>query len=118
VPAGTRTNKSSPLRPVQPLADPPSPEGALKTREMRKSASVLMPSIACSHTLPPWPPSPPSGPPNGTDFSRRKLALPRPPLPACTLAVASSTNFIARCPGDRKAKTPAGPGFVYSNVGA
>src|SRR5471030_2256524 len=61
---------------------------------MRKSASVLMPSVERSQTLPPSPPSPPSGPPNGTNFSRRKLTQPRPPLPACTLRVASSMNFI------------------------
>jgi len=32
-------------------------------------------------TSPPWPPSPPSGPPRGTNFSRRKLTQPRPPSP-------------------------------------
>ena len=32
--------------------------------------------------LPPRPPSPPSGPPWGTNFSRRKLADPLPPSPA------------------------------------
>jgi hypothetical protein len=30
----------------------------------------------------------------GTNFSRRKLTQPRPPLPACTLSLASSTNFM------------------------
>src|SRR5438132_3686671 len=35
-------------------------------------------------TSPPWPPSPPSGPPRGTYFSRRKLTQPRPPSPART----------------------------------
>ena len=61
---------------------------------MRKSASVFMPSTARKYTLPPRPPSPPSGPPKGTNFSRRKLTQPRPPLPACTLSLASSTNFM------------------------
>src|SRR5579863_389258 len=61
---------------------------------MRKSARVLIPGAARRKTLPPFPPSPPSGPPKGTNFSRRKLVLPRPPLPACTRARASSTNFI------------------------
>jgi hypothetical protein len=42
----------------------------------------------------PLPPSPPSGPPRGTYFSRRKLRQPLPPFPACTVIVASSTNFI------------------------
>src|SRR5262245_15112173 len=44
--------------------------------------------------LPPRPPSPPEGPPRGTNFSRRNAALPSPPLPACTWMVASSMNFI------------------------
>src|SRR6202035_3479459 len=61
---------------------------------MRKSARVFIPSTARKYTLPPSPPSPPSGPPKGTNFSRRKLTQPRPPLPACTLSLASSTNFI------------------------
>src|ERR1700728_1226411 len=61
---------------------------------MRKSARVFIPSTALKYTLPPSPPSPPSGPPNGTNFSRRKLTQPRPPLPACTLGLASSTNFM------------------------
>src|SRR5215469_6574493 len=63
---------------------------------MRKSTSVLMPGAARRNTLPPLPPSPPSGPPRGTNFSRRKLVLPRPPLPALTFSRASSTNFIWR----------------------
>src|ERR1700690_1250755 len=54
-----------------------------------------MPWAARSQTLPPLPPSPPSGQPKGKNFSRRKLTLPRPPLPACTRSTASSTNFIA-----------------------
>src|SRR5690606_2703556 len=35
----------------------------------------------------------------GMNFSRRKLATPLPPLPAMTSMVASSTNFMMRCPG-------------------
>src|SRR5712691_11829805 len=42
--------------------------------------------------LPPWPPSPPEGPPRGTYFSRRKATQPLPPLPAFTNILASSTN--------------------------
>src|SRR5579863_9458101 len=76
---------------------------------MRKSASVFIPSTARKYTLPPSPPSPPSGPPKGTNFSRRKLTEPRPPLPACTLSLASSTNFIADIGVQRK--TPVVPGF-------
>src|SRR3984885_14996063 len=61
---------------------------------MRKSARAFIPSPALKYTLPPSPPSPPPGPPKGTNFSRRKLTEPRPPLPACTLSLASSTNFM------------------------
>src|SRR6056297_217377 len=53
---------------------------------------------ACMMTLPPSPPSPPSGPPRSMYFSRRKLRQPLPPLPAKTLMVASSTNFITWIP--------------------
>src|SRR3546814_17258704 len=49
---------------------------------------------ATAWMLPPRPPSPPSGPPLGMNFSRRKLAAPLPPLPATTSMVASSTNFM------------------------
>src|ERR1700723_1148558 len=73
---------------------------------MRKSARVFMPSAAFRYTLPPRPPSPPSGPPKGTNFSRRKLTQPRPPLPACTLSLASSTNFMMRSPKIKGARLP------------
>src|SRR5215203_3472382 len=42
--------------------------------------------------LPPRPPSPPSGPPRGTNFSRRKLVEPLPPCPAFTNKRASSMS--------------------------
>src|SRR6266852_2529429 len=42
--------------------------------------------------LPPFPPSPPEGPPRGTYFSRRKATQPLPPWPAFTNILASSTN--------------------------
>src|ERR1700674_1060589 len=47
--------------------------------------------------LPPRPPSPPSGPPLGICFSRRKLADPLPPSPAITSIFASSMNFMLEC---------------------
>ena len=44
---------------------------------------------------PPWPPSPPEGPPRGTNFSRRKAMQPLPPSPAFTRIFASSMNMLA-----------------------
>src|SRR5882672_11808071 len=41
-----------------------------------------MDGSASRKTLPPSPPSPPSGPPRGTNFSRRKLTQPAPPVAA------------------------------------
>src|SRR6056297_566787 len=109
VPTGTLTVRSSPERPVLFRPAPPSPLSARNLRCTRKSASVLMPWSACSQTLPPWPPSPPSGPPRGMYFSRRKLRQPWPPLPACTRMVASSTNFMGI--SAKRQKNPAAAGF-------
>ena len=47
-----------------------------------------------STTLPPRPPSPPLGPPLGTNFSRRKETQPLPPSPASTVIRAWSTSMI------------------------
>src|SRR5437588_3045078 len=44
--------------------------------------------------LPPSPPSPPLGPPRGTNFSRRKAIQPCPPSPALTVILASSINMV------------------------
>src|SRR5258708_4622150 len=44
-------------------------------------------------TSPPWPPSPPEGPPLGTNFSRRKAMQPFPPSPALMRILASSINI-------------------------
>lgn len=44
-------------------------------------------------TSPPRPPSPPEGPPRGTNFSRRKAMQPLPPSPALTRIFASSMNI-------------------------
>src|SRR5262245_14397419 len=54
---------------------------------------VLTCALATTHTDPPWPPSPPLGPPRGTNFSRRKARHPRPPFPAATWMSTSSTNI-------------------------
>src|SRR5688572_3445101 len=74
-----------------------------------------MPACARSHTLPPLPPSPPSGPPTGTNFSRRKPMAPRPPWPAFTLTIASSTNFIVACRANEKPRQ--GRGFCVESRG-
>src|SRR5437763_15879900 len=55
--------------------------------------SVFRCELATAYTDPPWPPSPPSGPPRGTNFSRRKLMHPLPPAPASTRMSTSSTNM-------------------------
>src|ERR1700739_3858676 len=47
-------------------------------------------------TSPPRPPSPPEGPPRGTNFSRRKAMQPFPPSPALTRILASSMNISRR----------------------
>src|SRR5450631_1459163 len=44
-------------------------------------------------TSPPLPPSPPEGPPRGTNISRRNARQPLPPSPAFTRIVASSMNM-------------------------
>src|SRR5437762_11500442 len=44
-------------------------------------------------TSPPLPPSPPEGPPRGTNFSRRNAMHPLPPSPAFNLIFASSINM-------------------------
>src|SRR5438477_13177785 len=52
-------------------------------------------------TSPPLPPSPPDGPPRGTNFSRRKARQPLPPSPAFTRIVASSMNMEEQVSGVR-----------------
>src|SRR5262245_42095282 len=74
-----------------------------------------MPCWARSQTLPPSPPSPPSGPPKGTNFSRRKPIAPRPPWPARTFTMASSTNFMVACRLNEKPRT--GRGFPRDSSG-
>src|ERR1700759_2773521 len=43
---------------------------------------------------PPRPPSPPSGPPMGTNFSRRNETMPEPPSPAFTFTTTRSMNIL------------------------
>src|SRR5688572_9805943 len=50
---------------------------------------------------PPRPPSPPSGPPIGTNFSRRNDVAPEPPVPAFTFTTTRSMNIgcsLHACP--------------------
>src|SRR3970040_2887911 len=61
--------------------------------------------------LPPSPPSPPLGPPRGTNFSRRKLTQPAPPSPALTKISISSTNI--RPPGGRRGGSGGGGGDAH-----
>src|SRR5437868_6902707 len=71
---------------------------------------------ATAQMLPPRPPSPPSGPPMGTYFSRRKEALPSPPLPAMTSMRASSKNFIAASVHVRRARGEHGVGGLAKEL--
>ena len=58
--------------------------------EMEQGVVVL---LATRTTSPPRPPSPPLGPPRGTNFSRRNARQPLPPSPAFTRILTSSINM-------------------------
>ncbi len=73
---------------------PLPPRGALYSGLNWKWTSVLRCGSATANTEPPTPPLPPSGPPRGTNFSRRKLSEPLPPCPAVTWMSTSSTNCM------------------------
>ncbi len=81
------------MRPCMFEPMPCSPRSALKSGWKRKLTSVFRCGLAAKKTEPPLPPSPPLGPPRGTNFSRRKAMHPRPPLPAATRISTSSTNI-------------------------
>src|SRR5215467_11660675 len=61
-------------------------------------------------TSPPLPPSPPEGPPRGTNFSRRNATQPLPPPPAFTRIVASSMNIALSCNSNTKMLRRLPPG--------
>jgi len=66
----------------------------------RKWTRVLWLSDEDMRMSPPWPPSPPEGPPRGTNFSRRKAMQPLPPSPALIRIRASSMNMRSvQCTG-------------------
>src|SRR5690349_13240421 len=49
--------------------------------------------VALKMTSPPFPPSPPAGPPQGMNLRRRKATAPLTPSPALTWMVVSSMNM-------------------------
>src|SRR6185312_10768551 len=95
VPTGTLSTTFSPSRPVQLEPSPWRPRSDLYSGLKRKCTSVLCRCDDSIITSPPRPPSPPDGPPRGTNFSRRKAMQPLPPSPAFTRILASSINI---CP--------------------
>src|SRR6266853_318119 len=108
----------SPSRPVQLEPSPWRPRSPLYSGLKRKWTSVLWRSLDSITMSPPRPPSPPEGPPRGTNFSRRKAMHPLPPSPALILMIASSINMLsilivqARARIRRKQKSPAQSGVV------
>src|SRR6266436_5807516 len=84
---------SAPSRPVLFEPSPCRPRWALYSGLKRKVAIVVWLSLDSIMTSPPLPPSPPEGPPRGTNFSRRNARQPLPPSPAFTRIVASSMNM-------------------------
>src|SRR5271155_1567063 len=83
----------SPSRPVFFEPSPCRPRSAEYSGLKRKWISVLCCSLDSIQMSPPLPPSPPEGPPRGTNFSRRKAMQPLPPPPALTRILASSINM-------------------------
>lgn len=86
--------RSFPAKPDLRLPFPGPPFSAWNFFWYSKSARVRAPGAAWSTTSPPRPPLAPSGPPLGTNFSRRKLRHPFPPLPPRTSMEIKSTNFM------------------------
>ena len=82
MPTGTFKIKSFPPAPVLFFLLPDFPVSALKCCLYLKSINVLRFPSDSKIIDPPFPPSPPSGPPNSIYFSRLKLAEPAPPSPA------------------------------------
>src|SRR4029077_4708821 len=93
VPTGTFRMMLAPSRPVLLEPSPWRPRSALYSGLKRKWTSVLWRSLDSMMTSPPLPPSPPLGPPRGTNFSRRKARQPLPPSPALTEMMTSSINI-------------------------
>src|SRR6478735_11529560 len=95
VPTGTFRTTLSPSRPVQLEPSPWRPRSPLYSGLKRKWTSVLCRSLDSITMSPLRPPSPPEGPPRGTNFSRRKAMHPLPPSPALIRMIASSINMLS-----------------------
>ena len=102
VPGGTLRTRSVPAFPWRLALVPRPPESARKWWRCWKSRRVVWPGSTRRWTVPPRPPSPPSGPPRGTWASRRNVAAPSPPSPPWTQILTRSRNIrpiLARAPG-------------------
>src|SRR5207244_9693805 len=98
VPGGTFSTMSGAAWPFWSRPRPGSPFFARYSRLKRKSSSVVRRSSVSRTMVPPLPPSPPEGPPRGTNFSLRKATAPGPPSPAFAEISASSMNCTGRSP--------------------
>src|SRR5208282_3310447 len=107
VPTGTFRTIPSPSRPVFFAPSPCRPRSALYSGLKRKCTSVLWRSLDSIQMSPPLPPSPPEGPPRGTNFSRRNAMQPLPPSPALTRILASSMNMQVNHVGTAALGCPA-----------
>src|SRR5271169_5759699 len=83
-----------PSWPVLFEPSPWRPRWAVCSGLKRKWTSVLCRSLDSMTMSPPLPPSPPEGPPRGTNFSRLNAMQPFPPSPALTRIFASSMNML------------------------
>ena len=68
--------------------------GGRYMRRLAKAGQAIHPQPSLQNDAGSMPPSPPSGPPRGTYFSRRRLEQPSPPLPACNSIWTRSTNIL------------------------
>src|SRR6185437_11836800 len=93
VPTGTLRTVGLPVVPDMLEPRPWPPRSDFHSGLKRKWTKVLWLRELRMRMSPPWPPSPPEGPPRGTNFSRRKAMQPLPPSPAFMRIVASSMNM-------------------------
>ena len=91
-PTGNRISIPAPSAPWQLFCMPLPPSIAKKCERNENSIRVSRCGSATTTTSPPRPPLPPSGPPLGRSFSRRRCEAPSPPLPERTLMTAVSTK--------------------------